>query len=429
MFTKSVTARGFAGLSAVVVIAGALPLAASAGTPSRSAAEPVVERMVAEALLAKKSSIRVRNWVAGRVTTKANVTYRRSVTVMPGKSAGKVLVQRSASRSGRWATIAKTKPASSGPTTVSFPTGSGVSWVRLVVTAKKKSSIRPYVSTPVRVSARLPGRNGGPTQNPVTGGQVPGGTPTPEPTRSEVVPDDLSSPPPTVEQPQPSASGSASGPAAPTPTQSTVAPSPTQTTAAPSPTKTTAAPSPTQTTPPSEMEYPTSGLGYDFDHKFITNARWRLCGQALTWHYDPGALSMVGGDAASERSLIGAVMRSIARHTGWTITEVATASQAKITITGVPEFGGPIAGTGGAMWDRLNIISGAVQIDVEDMADYGHPEKMAVYAHEIGHTLGLGHADLNNQTMFGSAINARGWGKGDVAGLTKMPSFATCPID
>lgn len=95
--------------------------------------------------------------------------------------------------------------------------------------------------------------------------------------------------------------------------------------------------------------------------------------------------------------------------------------------------GGSVAGIGGAYsWtlttgDWNEAFYGYAVFDEQVMANLPSNQRVAIYMHEIGHALGLGHYDDARQVMRSTILNTSTfWGNGDSFGLGVVGTRSSC---
>lgn len=167
-------------------------------------------------------------------------------------------------------------------------------------------------------------------------------------------------------------------------------------------------------------------------------ARFPAC-STVTWSYDPkGAPRKVTG---IERDIAGALAR-LATSTGLTFVQVPEGADLGI---GWANFGarGPDGRGGGGLsttqgrstyqgYVALNTKSDWVRLEgfgrVARMG--GLPGRGLLLLHEIGHALGLGHVDDEQQVMYpvASGRSPLKLAEGDLAGLKHLYDPAACPV-
>ncbi|MDP3712323.1 MAG: matrixin family metalloprotease [Mycobacteriales bacterium] len=199
----------------------------------------------------------------------------------------------------------------------------------------------------------------------------------------------------------------------------------------------------------------TAVAGSPTDYSFLaTNqkdgspARWNPC-RAIHWRVNATGAPVDGGQHIEEAlrrisAATGLVFVRDGRTSilpdgktflGWGTTDLvigyATAQQR-------PALGGTVVGDGGAQlrWHtdgRWQIGKGYVLLDRVDLAKkprgFGTGNTQgAVYLHELGHAVGLGHARALPQVMYGrgSASAVATWQRGDLAGLARLGRKAGC---
>lgn len=99
------------------------------------------------------------------------------------------------------------------------------------------------------------------------------------------------------------------------------------------------------------------------------------------------------------------------------------------TAAEVPEFGGDVAGFGGAVMvsdksGKLVSVTGAVTLSAAHLGDSisaDDPNAVrAIVQHELGHVLGLDHVDDQSELMNPRYSGQLDWGTGDLAGLAAL---------
>ena len=95
--------------------------------------------------------------------------------------------------------------------------------------------------------------------------------------------------------------------------------------------------------------------------------------------------------------------------------------------------GGSVAGIGGATYWRLSnspwneAFYGYALFDEQVMANLSSNQRVAIYMHELGHALGLGHYDDPRQVMRATILNTSTfWGNGDSYGLGLVGTRSAC---
>ncbi len=193
----------------------------------------------------------------------------------------------------------------------------------------------------------------------------------------------------------------------------------------------TASPSPsaTPTTPakPPAIAYPTSGAGSagSFDQG---KGAWRQC--EIKWSFDPGPTAQLGGDPQTEVQLLRGIFDSIEPLAKYRFVEVRSGADLVIQMLDhVGAIGGitPSGVTIPRPQDGSPFTDATIQFNGSSLlgASVGRVKvRQNLYAHEIGHALGLNHVNDPAQIMNPTVPNTPGWGAGDVAALRAMPS--TC---
>lgn len=356
---------GAAALSAVALSGPAPPPDRVSAQPGQ-ATQPHVRSVFDPHLRIKsRNSLRITGWQTAPLKLEAGITVRRTVRVTPATQVRAVRMQRWQS-GGKWLTVATALPNRKGRTTLSWQvSGSGSMQLRILAKAKRGWASTATAPQPVTIVTPTP----------------PDATPTPDPTSS---PD----PVPTDEPP--------SGPGF--------------------------------EMPVNVPNYPTAAVGQASEFAWMDEtARWHPCTQAITWHQDLGTrLSQYGGTQAGEQSLTAGALNTISQLSGYTFVQVSDPATADVVIDGTDDLPGTQIGVGGFSAVNDVAVSGTITIDVPQMASLPASMRQAVYAHEFGHVLGLGHTDGTRQTMYPAlGDDNAAFGLGDQAGFAAMPG-ASC---
>lgn len=360
------------GAVAAMAVAVTVQPPAPADDPGALAALPQVRSIVDPHLrIQSRESLRIRGWHTTPVRVDAGSNLSRTVRVTPPKRVRAVRMQRWQA-GDKWRTVDTSLPNRKGRTTLSWQV-SGDTDIQLRILAKAKSGWASTATTPQPVQ--------------IVGATTP--VPDPTPTRT------------------------------PTPTPD------------PSPTSDPAGPpsGPGFEMPATIPTYPTAAVGQPSQYTWLDDtARWHPCTQAITWHQDLGDwLSQYGGTQSGEQSLTAGALTTISQLSGYPFVQVQDAGAADVVIEGTDELPGSAIGLGGFSSMNDIAVSGTVTIDVPQMASLPANMRQAVYAHELGHVLGLGHTDGNQQTMYPSlSSNNAAFGLGDQAGFAAMPGGASC---
>jgi hypothetical protein len=186
-----------------------------------------------------------------------------------------------------------------------------------------------------------------------------------------------------------------------------------------------------------------AGLGYSLLYQYVgTYARWDPC-KPVTWYVN------YANAPASARDDVPAAIAKVVAATGLDLryggeTAVTQASQlpnkptatanAAIVITFQP-LGGGIGGLGGGSLTVVGgipvVFSGTATINssMSWRAGFGGYNSLGtVLLHELGHVIGLGHIESEDQVMYPMLTGFADFQSGDLAGLAELGAAKGCVL-
>ncbi len=177
----------------------------------------------------------------------------------------------------------------------------------------------------------------------------------------------------------------------------------------------------------------------------LTNSGWATCPAAITWSVDTRGLS--DDEAAAQIANLqwafdqwgiasglafqfAGTANLVYDDAGFTLTPAdGSASPSRnVFLDFVPDsesarLGGGVVGLASpsTVWQSSKEIeSGTVVFRTDYVKSAGAKEAKALYLHELGHVLGLGHANESDNRMFAIVKDGTELGAGDVAGVRTM---------
>lgn len=191
--------------------------------------------------------------------------------------------------------------------------------------------------------------------------------------------------------------------------------------------------------------YAPAGQASDWGSLADSNARWNPC-RAITWKFNRNR--GYDGSLADVQQALGRISRATGIRFSYrgTTTRVAYRDDPDPTVALTISFGtardvadlrGSTAGMGGGVYTvhdgTAELIRGELILDREEtslregFANSGNPTWGQVMVHELGHVMGLDHAESSSQLMYGSVTSSNHrLGAGDLTGFNRVGMRAGC---